>query len=142
MRGIDDLGLSSRTTYVVVSDHGMATTSNDRLIYLDDYLSTDDINVVEWSPNVAINPQPTTTVDSIYSRLFNKHPALAVYKREELPKWLQFGTNRRIPPILGIAELGWVITTHARAESVLKTASGFAGYTGCLSQPDRVLDAA
>ena len=40
---------------MVVSDHGMAQTSADRLIYLDDYVDPADIEVVEWSPNVAIN---------------------------------------------------------------------------------------
>lgn len=127
MRGMDELGLSSRTTYVVVSDHGMATTSNDRLIFLDDYLSADEIDVIEWSPNVEINPKSSTSAAMIYAKLFDKHPALGVYKREELPKWLQYGANPRIPAIVGIAELGWVVTTHASAERTLKTAKGFNG---------------
>ena len=127
MRGIDNLGLSSRTTYVVVSDHGMATTSNDRVIYLDDYLSADEIEVVEWSPNVEINPKSAASAATIYAKLFDKHPALGVYKREDLPKWLRYGANPRIPAIVGIAELGWVVTTHASAERTLKTAKGFNG---------------
>ncbi len=127
MRGMDELGLSSRTTYVVVSDHGMATTSNDRVIYLDDYLNPSEIEVVEWSPNVEINPRSATSADEIYKKLFDKHPALGVYKREALPKWLQFGTNPRIPAIVGIAELGWVVTTRAQAETRLKTGRSFNG---------------
>lgn len=127
MRGMDELGLSSRTTYVVVSDHGMATTSNDRVIYLDDYLNPSEIEVVEWSPNVEINPRSATSADEIYKKLFDKHPALGVYKREALPKWLQFGTNPRIPAIVGIAELGWVVTTHAQAETRLKAGRSFNG---------------
>lgn len=114
VRGMDALGLGSRTTYVIVSDHGMAATSRDRAIYLDDYLKPDEIEVVELSPNVEINPRGATTADEIYRKLVNKHPALAVYKREELPKWLQFGSNARIPAVVGIAEVGWTVTFHGR----------------------------
>lgn len=127
LRGMDALGLSSRTTYVVVSDHGMATTSNDRLIYLDDYLDPSELDVVEWSPIVEINPRSTTSADELYRKLVNKHPALGVYKRDELPKWLQYGTHPRIPAIIGIAELGWTVTTRAGAAEKMTTARGFNG---------------
>ena len=116
VRGVDALGLTARTTFVIVSDHGMAATSPDRVIYLDDYLQPDEIEVVEWSPNVEINPSNVSSAESIYQKLRGKHPALAVYRRDELPKWLGYGTNRRIPAIVGIAELGWTITTHTAAE--------------------------
>jgi predicted AlkP superfamily pyrophosphatase or phosphodiesterase len=112
---------------MIVSDHGMAATSNDRLIYLDDYLETSEIEVVEWSPNVEINPRSETSADELYRKLFNKHPALAVYKREQLPKWLQFGTNPRIPAVIGIAELGWTVTTHLQAAARKLTLHGFSG---------------
>src|ERR687898_1376046 len=36
--GVDDLGLSDRVHYVVVSDHGMAALSPDRMIVLDNYI--------------------------------------------------------------------------------------------------------
>ena len=125
--GIEDLGLAERTSIVLVSDHGMAATSPDRVIYLDDYLRNDEIEVVDWSPNVEINPSTTTSADVIYRKLANKHPALAVYKRADLPKWLNYGTNKRIPAVVGIAELGWTITTHAAAEARLKSGRSFTG---------------
>jgi predicted AlkP superfamily pyrophosphatase or phosphodiesterase len=127
LRGMDSLGLTSRTTYVIVSDHGMATTSNDRLIYLDDYLDPSELDVVEWSPIVEINPPSTMSADALYRKLANKHPALGVYKREGLPTWLQYGRHPRIPAIVGIAELGWTVTTRADAAAQMKTARGFKG---------------
>jgi predicted AlkP superfamily pyrophosphatase or phosphodiesterase len=114
--GVQALGLMSRTTFVIVSDHGMAQTSPDRIIYLDDYLSPEEIEVVDWTPNVEINPSSASSAESIYQKLHGKHPALAVYRREELPKWLNYGTNKRIPAVVGIAELGWTITTHKARE--------------------------
>ena len=126
-QGIDALGLADRTTYVVVSDHGMAPTSDDRLIFLDDYLDPGEIEVVDWSPNVAINPGANTSSDELYRTLVNRHPALAVYTREQLPKGLRYGTNARIPAVIGIAELGWTITTHAVADSRKKAGRTFGG---------------
>lgn len=125
--GMEALGLGDRTTYVIVSDHGMAATSNDRLVFLDDYLDLDDIDVVEWSPNVTINPRPGTTADAVYRRLADRHPALAVYTREQMPPWLRFGAHPRIPAIVGMAEPGWTVTTHAAARDRRETARGFTG---------------
>jgi predicted AlkP superfamily pyrophosphatase or phosphodiesterase len=126
-RGVNALGLADRTTYVVVSDHGMAPTSDDRLIFLDDYLAPGEIDVVEWSPNVAINPRGRTPPDELYRKLVDKHPALAVYTREQLPKRLQYGANPRIPAVIGIAEMGWTITTHTAADSRMKAGRTFGG---------------
>ncbi|TAK15427.1 MAG: alkaline phosphatase family protein [Acidobacteria bacterium] len=125
--GIEDLGLAERTSIVLVSDHGMAATSSDRVIYLDDYLQNDEIEVVDWSPNIEINPATTSSADAIYQKLANKHPALAVYRRADLPKWLNYGTNKRIPAVIGIAELGWTITTHAAAKARLESGRSFTG---------------
>lgn len=127
LRGVDALGLTARTTFVIVSDHGMASTSDERVIYVDDYLKADEIEVVEWSPNVEINPANAASAESIYQKLHDRHPALAVYRRADLPKWLNYGTNRRIPAVVGIAELGWTITTHTAAEKRLNEGRTFIG---------------
>jgi len=126
-QGIDALGLANRTTYVVVSDHGMAPTSDDRLIFLDDYISPGEIEIVDWTPNLGVNPKGNTTPDQLYRTLVDKHPALAVYTKEQLPKGLHYGTNARIPAVIGIAEVGWTITTHAAADRRMKAGRTFNG---------------
>lgn len=134
LAGVEALGLAARTTFVVVSDHGMTPASADRLIYLDDYVDPSDIEIVEWSPNVSINPKgprSAAAVDALYRRLFRKHPALHVYKKENLPRELQYGTHPRVPAVVGIAEKGWTITTHLRAAAqrlILKKYGGAHGY--------------
>jgi predicted AlkP superfamily pyrophosphatase or phosphodiesterase len=37
-----------------------------------------------------------------------------VNKREQLPRHLHYRDNRRIPPIVGLADDGWTITSHKR----------------------------
>jgi predicted AlkP superfamily pyrophosphatase or phosphodiesterase len=111
--GIRQLNLIDRTTFVVVSDHGMSQLSEQRVVFLDDYLHLSSVDVVEWSPNLSLVPR-TTTVDQVYRALSGKHPALTVYRREAMPAALHYRGNDRIPPIIGLAEDGWRITSHQR----------------------------
>ena len=127
IQGVRTLGIDDRTSYVVVSDHGMAPTSDNRLIYLDDYVSADDMEIVDTSPNATLNPKGAMSEDTLYRKLAGAHPALAVYRRTELPAWLQYGTNPRIPSVLALAELGWTITTRPAAQLRRATGRSFTG---------------
>ena len=122
--GIRKLDLLDRTTFVIVSDHGMSQVANNRVIFLDDYLNLSTVDVIEWSPNLGIRPS-SATVEHVYRALKDKHPALAVYKREDLPSHLHYRTSSRIPPIVAIAEDGWTITTRPR--HMLAAAAGLSG---------------
>ena len=115
LSGIESLGLLARTSVVVVSDHGMSQQSSDRTIFLDDYLNPDSVDVFEWSGALKIAPK-TGSVDQAYLALKGKHPALAIYRREELPADLQYGKNPRVSPIVGLVDDGWMVTTRARQE--------------------------
>ena len=127
VQGVRALGLERRTTYVVVSDHGMAATSDKRVIYLDDYVGADDMDVVDWSPNATLNPKGALSEDALYRRLAGAHPALAVYRRADLPPSLHYGANPRIPAVLAIADLGWTISSRRMAGARRLLGRGFNG---------------
>jgi predicted AlkP superfamily pyrophosphatase or phosphodiesterase len=111
--GIRKLGLLDRTTLVVVSDHGMSPVANNRVIFVDDYLNLSAVDVIEWTPNLGLRPR-SSTVEHIFHALKDKHPALAVYKREDIPSHLHYRASNRIPPIVALADDGWTITTRRR----------------------------
>jgi predicted AlkP superfamily pyrophosphatase or phosphodiesterase len=128
--GAGRLNLLDRLNVVVVSDHGMSQLSDRRIIYLEDYLDLSTVDVTEWSPVLALVPR-AGSVERIYAALRGKHPSLAIYKREETPAHLHYRNNQRIPPILGLADDGWTITTRpvAFATRVAGRANGGAhGY--------------
>ena len=52
----------------------------------------------------------------MYGKLAGKHPSLSVYKRDDMPAHFVYGTHPRTPPIIGIAEAGWTITTRQSFE--------------------------
>ena len=108
-------GLKSRNMFddvniMLVSDHGMASTSSDSMIFLDDYINMDDVTMVDWTPVAAILPK--IHVDSIYSKLKNAHPKMRVYKKGEAPERLHYNNHRRIQPITAAADEHWSITTR------------------------------
>jgi predicted AlkP superfamily pyrophosphatase or phosphodiesterase len=111
--GVGKLNLLDRTSFVVVSDHGMSQLSDSRTIFLDDYLDVSKVDVIDWTPNLGLAPR-SASVDEIHRALEGKHAALAVYKREDTPADLHYRENRRIPPIVGLADEGWAITSHPR----------------------------
>jgi predicted AlkP superfamily pyrophosphatase or phosphodiesterase len=128
--GVRKLRLLDRTTFVVVSDHGMSQQASDRAIFVDDYLDLSTVDVVEWTPNLALRPR-SATIEQMYRALKDKHPSLAVYKREDIPSHLHYRANDRIPPVLALADDGWTITTHARhllASAARRNNGGDHGY--------------
>src|SRR5437762_3054238 len=121
--GIARLGLDDRTTIVVVSDHGMAPLSPDRVVYLDDYVDPAAIDLTDTGGLLAAAPRDGD-VAALYRRLHDRHPALAVYRREEVPARLHYRGNARIAPIIGMPKQGWAVTTRARlAERALQGAT-------------------
>ena len=121
--GLAHLGLRDRTTIVVVSDHGMAPLSRDRIVYLDDYVDPETVDVTEIVGLLAVSPKDGD-VAALYDMLHGKHRALAVYRREETPARLHYRGNARIAPIIGIPKEGWAVTTRARlAEKPLQAAT-------------------
>jgi predicted AlkP superfamily pyrophosphatase or phosphodiesterase len=116
--GIARLGLADRTTVALVSDHGMASASPERVIWLDDYLDVSTVDVTEWEGLLELSPRDRRpeTVDRIYGRLRDAHPRLRVFKKDALPDRLRHGTNPRIPLLIGLPDDGWVVTTHARRQ--------------------------
>jgi predicted AlkP superfamily pyrophosphatase or phosphodiesterase len=109
--GVRALGLDRRVHYIVVSDHGMAPLSPDRTIVLDDYLDLDAVDVVDWAPVVALSPNDGD-VERLYTALKDKHPALAVYRKDELPAVYGLAGHPRLPAVVGIADEGWNITSR------------------------------
>jgi predicted AlkP superfamily pyrophosphatase or phosphodiesterase len=114
-RGLHARGLADLVNVIVVSDHGMSPTSRDRLIALDDYISLDDVNVVDWSPVGAVTPKPGKS-EAVYRALRDAHPHLHVYRKHEVPAQYRFGTHPRVTELVLIADDGWTITSRDRFE--------------------------
>jgi predicted AlkP superfamily pyrophosphatase or phosphodiesterase len=113
--GIAERGVTDRVNLIVVSDHGMADLSRERVIFLDDYLTMSRVRVVDWSPVLALIPSPGYEEEA-FRRLKDAHPNLQVYRKGELPTRFHYNDHRRVTPIVALADEGWTITTRTQFE--------------------------
>lgn len=133
LEGLQRRGILDRVHVIVVSDHGMTPVTRERVIYLDDYLDLDKVNVVDWNPVLAVRPREMNE-ENIYQKLAGAHPHLQVYRKNEIPERWHYRQHRRIAPIIGVADDGWTIARHGlrnTAERVYTT--GEHGYDNQLA---------
>ena len=111
--GLTTAGLARRVNLVVVSDHGSAATSRDRVVLLDDYVDVTTVDLIRGGQALSLRAR-----DGDDARLFaalRRVPHVAFYRRAETPARWRYRDNDRIAPIVGQAEAGWTITTRQLA---------------------------
>jgi predicted AlkP superfamily pyrophosphatase or phosphodiesterase len=113
--GLQDRGMIDEVNIVVVSDHGMAQRSPDRVILIDDYVDLQRANVIDWDPVVMLRPD-SESVAEVYESLVDAHPHLKVYRKHEIPERLHFRASERITPVVGIADVGWSVSSRSYFE--------------------------
>ncbi len=121
--GLEARGLLEQTNLVVVSDHGMIPTSQDRVMFVDDYVDLETARPIDWNPVLALWPVEED-LDDVYDALREAHPHVAIYRKESIPDRFEYGTHPRVAPIVGIADDGWTITTHRYFERAPEAADG------------------
>ncbi len=100
---------------IVTSDHGMAPTSSDSVVLLDNYVSLDSLSVVDWDPVVALNPKHGNADELLVA--LERMPHVSFFRKESVPARLHYSRHHRIPSIIGIADVGWRISSRAYFEA-------------------------
>jgi hypothetical protein len=72
------------------------------------------VDVIDWSPVLGLSPKDGD-VERVYRALKDKHPALAVYRRSEIPEVYGLANHPRVSPVVGIAADGWLVTSKRDA---------------------------
>lgn len=122
MSGISSRNLTNIVNLVVVSDHGMAPTSNNRLIYLDDLVEMSNIEHVDGWPLIALRPKSSLDLKALYRNLVDAQKQYGegkwdVFLREDLPAEWKFGGynynkwQNRLAPLWLVPKVGWAFTT-------------------------------
>ena len=138
-QGIYDRNLTSIVNIVIVSDHGMATTSNERLVQLDDLI---DLNLVDhidgWPLRGLRLKNPDRDLQPMYERLLAESAnsqGFEVYNLSTMPERYHFTNNDRIAPLWVIPKTGWAIVerhnfdvAQGQAEGRVFRPKGIHGY--------------
>ncbi|KAL8677470.1 MAG: hypothetical protein Q9186_006111 [Xanthomendoza sp. 1 TL-2023] len=115
-KGISQRNLTMIVNVVVVSDHGMATTSTDRLIQLDDLIDLSLVDRIDGWPLYGLRPKNPADLQGLYDRLLveaEHNDNFDVYVKETMPKRYHFSNNDRIAPLWVIPKAGWAIVHKA-----------------------------
>ncbi|KAL2866485.1 alkaline phosphatase family protein [Aspergillus lucknowensis] len=111
--GIQKRNLTDVVNIVVVSDHGMATTSTERLVQLDDLIDLSLTSHIDGWPLRGIRPKRPEDLKTLQDQLAlvasKYQDAIEIYTREEMPERYHFKDNDRIAPLWVIPKTGWAI---------------------------------
>lgn len=131
LAGLAARGLRESANLVIVSDHGMSENSPDRVIFFEDLMDINTVQVESNGPNGGVRPKPgTVTAAELAASIRAKAPPqLQVYLREDVPARFHYSRGDRIPPVVLIADDGWNIESKVgwpnRAASYSRATHGW-----------------
>jgi len=120
--GIDRLGL--KPNLIIVSDHGMAATSSERVIQLNQLADPALYRVIESGPYAALEPTPGNA-EQLWATLAVGGAHHRCWRRTEVPERLAYGSNPRTPSILCLADPGWLLEPGAPRQAFAGGAHGY-----------------
>ncbi|SMO93322.1 ectonucleotide pyrophosphatase/phosphodiesterase [Gracilimonas mengyeensis] len=112
---LKERGLADQTNLMVVSDHGMAEVSRERLVLLDEFINPDELQMVEYSPALMANVR-NGNLEEVYQVLKESAEHFRVYKKDEIPERFHLKNHHRVPDLLLIADVGYTISTRQYVE--------------------------
>lgn len=110
-------GLAARglaADLVVTADHGMAPTSPQRAVYLEDVLPDGAARTFAMGAFMSAYPAPGREAEAERA-LLAKHAHMQCWRKAQIPARYNYGAHRRVPPIFCLPQTGWEITTRAWA---------------------------
>ncbi|EPX74219.1 nucleotide pyrophosphatase [Schizosaccharomyces octosporus yFS286] len=118
LEGLNKRNLQDVVNLIFVSDHGMAPTSNDRLLWLDDLFNVSKVEFRDGWPLAGFRGESesdeTYIADSLKNATSKALPGTKHWKssrKEEMPDSLHYSKNNRIAPVWMVPDPGWSIVS-------------------------------
>ena len=113
VEGLKARGLYDRTMLVIVSDHGMAATSPDRVVWIDDIIDPAALQIGYGGAVLTADPAPGREAE-VQQKLVGRHPHMECWNKADVPARLVYGSNPRVARIVCLVETGWLTATRDR----------------------------
>ena len=107
VKGLEHLGQPANL--VIVSDHGMAATSSERVIALDEVVDSSLYRLVEAGAYATFEPAEGKTRE-FREAILGEHDHMTCWAKQDIPARYEYGTHERIPPYFCLPETGWTIS--------------------------------
>ena len=114
VKGLEQFGQPANL--VIVSDHGMAATSSERVIVLDDILDSSLYRLVESGPYATFEPAEGNSRE-FREAILGDHEHMSCWAKQDIPARYEYGSHPRIPAYLCLADIGWTISRSASSAS-------------------------
>ena len=128
VEGLLARNLTEIVNMVIVSDHGMATTSTERLIQLDDLIDMSLVDHIDGWPLRGLRlKSPERDVPILYEQLLTeaaKTDSFDVYTLETMPERYHFSKNDRIAPLWIVPRTGWAVVEKSDFDVAEALATG------------------
>ncbi|MDM7983297.1 MAG: alkaline phosphatase family protein [Maricaulis sp.] len=115
--GLEARGLLERTNIFIVSDHGMAPTSTDRVIMLDELADLSGLYMPDFLGPFGAGLEPyahtygdEAVVKRVYNALNGAHEHLSVYRRQDVPAHYHIDHPTRGPDLFIVGDPGWHVS--------------------------------
>lgn len=108
---------------ILVSDHGMGATTDERVIRIDRMIAPDVGTIVTEGPLSGVNALPGKD-GAVAATLLAPHDHMQCWRKGTLPAHFAYGKNPRVPEFLCLAASGWAIQARDR-EHILKGMHGY-----------------
>jgi predicted AlkP superfamily pyrophosphatase or phosphodiesterase len=112
---------------VIVSDHGMAATSPDRVIEIESLAPAGSFELVTQGAGVGLAPHPGREAEVLAS-VSAPHPHVACWPKAQVPERLHYGAHPRVPPVVCLADPGWLLLSREALARRPVQAGGAHGY--------------
>lgn len=125
--GLQERRLLGCVNLLVVSDHGMASTSCDQVIALERFLDPSTVYSLV-GPTARIRPKQSGDVAQLVESLRCHHSHLLAYAKERLPKRYHYSDHRRIEPVVLDMDSGYLVLNREADKSPALCNGGSHGY--------------
>ncbi len=109
--GLRQRGSFDAANLVLVSDHGATASGPDKVVMIDDIVNVADIDVINTGVLAGFVPKAGHEAQ-VEHAVLQPHDHVRCWRKSEVPARLHYGTNARIPPLLCLADDGWLIFTR------------------------------
>lgn len=125
--GLEARGLFDSVNLIVVSDHGMAEVSRERVAPISRAIDTSQVRIVA-SGAVFMGWSRSDDNRGLVAAL-NRLPHVTAWLRDDIPERLHFRNHHRVTPVVAVADEGWMIVA---TDTSRMTARGMHGYDNAL----------
>ena len=109
---LQSLPIASRINLIITGDHGMTWVNPERQLFPKDYLKDEWVDkMLNDFPTLIYATRPQFA-DSIYQALKGVDH-LRVWRRGQLPEYLNYGRNENMGDVVVLPDVGWVFDNKA-----------------------------